>query len=132
MLTQAKYRPQLLLSTHQGSTVPRLHALRLSFRAQHSPRCLESLRLKAQANPPEEAQQDVEYKDSWSDIQFINMCRTAYGNLAGWQSPRDWKEGAETYQGMIEVSRALMKVETASCCTHSLPHSTTGHLAFAI
>ncbi|KAL3131823.1 hypothetical protein ABBQ38_007537 [Trebouxia sp. C0009 RCD-2024] len=41
------------------------------------------------------------------------MCRTAYGNLAGWQSSRDWKDGSETYQGMIEVSRALMKGKSA-------------------
>ena len=55
-------------------------------------------------------QEEVHYKDSWSDVQFINMCRRAYGNLAGWQSSRDWNDGEETYQGMLEVSRALMKV----------------------
>ena len=29
---------------------------------------------------------------------------------SGWQSSRDWKDGDETYAGMVEVSRALMKV----------------------
>ena len=33
----------------------------------------------------------------------------AYGNIAGWQSARSWKEGKETYRGMVEVSSALMK-----------------------
>ena len=33
----------------------------------------------------------------------------AYGNIAGWQSTRSWKEGKETYRGMVEVSSALMK-----------------------
>ena len=55
-------------------------------------------------------EEDIQYVDTWSDVQFINMCRRAYGGLAGWQSARNWKEGHETYQGMIEVSRALMKV----------------------
>lgn len=54
--------------------------------------------------------EDIQYVDTWSDVQFINICRRAYGGLAGWQSPRNWKEGHETYQGMIDVSRALMKV----------------------
>ena len=30
----------------------------------------------------------IEYKDSWSDVQFINLCRRAYGSLANYQSPR--------------------------------------------
>ena len=65
----------------------------------------------SQVQPPlSEDDEEVVYKDSWSDVQFINMCRRAYGNLAGWQSSRDWKQGDETYQGMLEVSRALMKV----------------------
>lgn len=65
------------------------------------------------ANPTPEApeQADVKYVDTWSDVQFINMCRRAYGGLAGCQSPRSWKDGPETYQGMLEVSRALMKVQ---------------------
>ena len=40
----------------------------------------------------------VEYKDSWSDVQFINLCRRAYGGLANYQSPRSWKDGQETYK----------------------------------
>lgn len=78
-----------------------------------------SLVVKAQASPPVSQQDEVEYKDSWSDVQFINMCRRAYGNLAGWQSSRDWENGEETYQGMLEVSRALMKVAYASDQTNS-------------
>ena len=37
------------------------------------------------------------------------MCRLSYGKLAGFQSDRSWKEGDETYRGMVEVSRALMR-----------------------
>ena len=40
----------------------------------------------------------IEYKDSWSDVQFINLCRRAYGSLANYQSPRSWKDGQETYK----------------------------------
>ena len=115
MLTRARPGPQPLCSASRQSTPSKLHALcpGICVRAsRHQP-----LRCNAQANPPEEQQEHVEYKDSWSDVQFINMCRRAYGSLAGWQSPRDWKNGPETYQGMIEVSRALMKV----CLTHSNP-----------
>jgi hypothetical protein len=50
----------------------------------------------------------VDYADSSSDIAFINACRVTYGRLAGWQSPRAWDSGLETYAGMVEVSRALM------------------------
>ena len=32
----------------------------------------------------------VEYNDSWSDVAFIGLCRIAYGNIAGYQSPRRW------------------------------------------
>ena len=79
----------------------------------------------------------VEYKTSSADVAFIGMCRKAYGRIAGkyihsvvlvyeplhgiflssymlssgWQSSRDWKDGDETYAGMVEVSRALMKVD---------------------
>jgi hypothetical protein len=74
-----------------------------------------SLVVKAQASPSEEQQEEVEYKDTWSDVQFINLCRRAYGNLAGWQSSNDWNNGEKTYQGMLEVSRALMKVVRAVC-----------------
>ncbi len=31
-------------------------------------------------------------------------------SCAGWQSSKDWKDGDETYKGMVEVSRALMQV----------------------
>lgn len=67
-------------------------------------------RIRAPATPVQE-QEDVEYKDSWTDIAFIGLCRKAYGNIAGWQSPRDWKHGDETYKGMVEVSKAMMKVK---------------------
>ena len=52
----------------------------------------------------------VQYKTSSTEAAFIAMCRKAYGSIAGWQSDRDWKDGDETYKGMVEVSRALMKV----------------------
>ena len=55
-----------------------------------------------------------EYQDSWSDVAFINMCRVAYGNIAGWQSARSWRDGRETFAGMVEVSRALMRGRTAA------------------
>ena len=58
---------------------------------------------------------DVEYKDSITDVLFIAMCRKAYGALAGWQSERDWWNGEETYEGMVEVSRALMQVWSLIC-----------------
>lgn len=70
----------------------------------------KTFRRAAVPSPKPSEQADVEYVDTWSDVQFINMCRRAYGGLAGWQSPRSWKDGSETYQGMLEVSRALMKV----------------------
>lgn len=54
----------------------------------------------------------VEYKTSATDAAFIGLCRKAYGNIAGWQSERDWKDGDDTYKGMVEVSRALMKVQS--------------------
>ena len=57
--------------------------------------------------------QKTVYRDSWADIAFIAMCRKAYGALAGWQSPRGWIEGKETFAGMVEVSRALMKGRSA-------------------
>lgn len=71
--------------------------------------------VQAQVSPPEDQQEEVEYKDTWSDVQFINLCRRAYGNLAGWQSSKDWNKGETTYEGMLEVSRALMKVIIAVC-----------------
>lgn len=49
------------------------------------------------------------YQDTPTDLAFIALCRLAYGKLAGWQSPRPWSEGHETYAGMVEVSRALMR-----------------------
>ena len=54
-----------------------------------------------------------QYTTSSTDAAFIALCRKAYGNIAGWQSDRDWNDGEETYKGMVEVSRALMKV--AAC-----------------
>ena len=49
------------------------------------------------------------YKTSSTDVAMIGMCRKAYGRIADYQSSRDWKDGDETYAGMVEVSRALMK-----------------------
>ena len=37
------------------------------------------------------------------------MCRVAYGRLAGWQSDKGWTQGGETYAGMVDVSRALVR-----------------------
>lgn len=54
------------------------------------------------------------YNDSWTDILFIALCRQAYGNLSGWQSPRGWLDGPETFKGMVEVSRSLMRGRTAA------------------
>lgn len=42
-------------------------------------------------------------------VAFIGLCRTAYGNLAGWQSPNDWRDPAATFAGMVDVSRALLR-----------------------
>jgi hypothetical protein len=47
----------------------------------------------------------------------------AYGNIAGWQSPRAWREGSETYAGMVEVSRALMKARSLCDAVHLKPYS---------
>lgn len=60
------------------------------------------------------AAESIPYRDSKTDIAFINMCRRAYGSLAGWQSSAAWDEGPASYRGMIEVSRALMKGKTAA------------------
>ena len=57
---------------------------------------------------------EVVYKDSWTDLAFIALCRRAYGDLAGWQSSRSWRDGTETFAGMVEVSRALMKGKSAA------------------
>lgn len=46
---------------------------------------------------------DTIYQDSLSDIAFIGLCRVAYGKIAGWQSERSWKDGRETFAGMVEV-----------------------------
>lgn len=128
MLTRAEPWPRTLCSASRQTTPLTLLSLRSSTSARASRH--QPMRCNAQANPPEQQQEDVEYKDSWSDIQFINMCRTAYGNLSGWQSPRDWKNGPETYQGMIEVSRALMKVcvRCSNCCKmeYTLPVGAKG------
>lgn len=59
-------------------------------------------------------QPPVVYKDSWTDIAFIALCRIAYGNIAGWQSERSWTDGGETFRGMVEVSRSMMKGRSAA------------------
>lgn len=53
-------------------------------------------------------------QDSLTDIAFIGLCRIAYGNIAGWQSSRSWTDGHDTFKGMVEVSRALMRGRTAA------------------
>ena len=68
-------------------------------------RALSSSPTSAPPPPPP----PYEYRDSLSDIAFIALCRLSYGKLAGFQSDRSWKEGDETYRGMVEVSRALMR-----------------------
>ena len=42
-------------------------------------------------------------------VAFIALCRTAYGRLAGWQSPASWTDPDETFAGMTDVSRALLR-----------------------
>lgn len=67
--------------------------------------------------PPQKLQQQqqqqkepFEYKDTLTDVAFIALCRLSYGRLAGgYQSPEGWLDGASTYRGMVDVSRALMK-----------------------
>lgn len=49
---------------------------------------------------------DPAYNDTWLDLAFIQLCRQAFGRVAGWQSERRWSEG---YLGMVEVSHALMR-----------------------
>ena len=49
----------------------------------------------------------------------VDSVRQAYGKLAGWQSSRSWRDGQETYAGMVEVSRALMKASITLCTTSS-------------
>ena len=71
--------------------------------------------------PPPPGVQDAEripWQDSSTDVAFIGMCRKAYGKLAGWQSNADWKDGVESYRGMIEVSRALMRVRKSARNAH--------------
>lgn len=51
------------------------------------------------------------YKDSFTDLVFINGCRQAFGRVAGWQSPRSWEEG---YEGMVEISHALARNRNAA------------------
>ena len=116
LLRRPSFRSDLIPSDSTNRARPH-SSQRCSTRVLHaSSRSRQATR--AQAPPAEDQQEQVEYKDTWSDVQFINMCRKAYGNLAGWQSPREWQNGVETYQGMLEVSRALMKV--LRLCVHHL------------
>lgn len=92
------------------------------------------------SSDPLRKEHQVTYKTTATDVAFIGMCRKAYGRIAGrrptgflastrkrqgavdrrslfcagWQSSKDWKDGDTTYAGMVEVSRALMKVDTYS------------------
>ena len=54
--------------------------------------------------------EEVVYTTSATDVAFIGLCRKAYGAIANYQSDRDWKDGDNTYAGMVEVSRAMMQV----------------------
>lgn len=73
--------------------------------------------------PPPNVQnaERIPWQDSSTDVAFIGMCRKAYGKLAGWQSDADWKDGEKSYRGMIEVSRALMRVRRSVCNAHRHP-----------
>ena len=62
-----------------------------------------------QPPPPPPAAPPPVYPDTLTDRAFIALCRLSYGKLAGWQSPRAWWDGPESYKGMVEVSRALMR-----------------------
>jgi hypothetical protein len=55
----------------------------------------------------------VEHTDSVTDILFIAACRLFFGKKANFQSPRSWTNGDDTFRGMVEVSRALMKGKNA-------------------
>ncbi|KAI3429383.1 hypothetical protein D9Q98_005478 [Chlorella vulgaris] len=63
---------------------------------------------------PPPADSTITYHDSLTDIAFIGLCRLAYGRIAGWQSERSWTNGPETFRGMVEVSRSLMKGRSAA------------------
>ena len=66
-------------------------------------------RFSCRAQELEKTREDFIYKTSSTDVAMIGICRKAYGRIAECQSKRDWKDGDETYAGMVEVSRALMK-----------------------
>ncbi|CAG9464934.1 unnamed protein product [Pedinophyceae sp. YPF-701] len=84
------------------------HASRQHFRHQ----CRASADSDARVPMPP-GDESVRYTDSATDLAFIGMCRKAYGNLAGWQSPRSFDDGEESFRGMVEVSRALMRGKSA-------------------
>lgn len=67
------------------------------------------LQLQAGKAAAAETEEEILYEDSWTDILFIALCRTAYGNISGFQSKKGWINGNETFQGMVEVSHSLMK-----------------------
>ena len=77
------------------------------------PRCLHRSRRVHAASQQQHAS-EIDYNDSVTDLAFIALCRLAYGKLAGWQSPRSWRDGPETFKGMVDVSRALMKGRSAA------------------
>jgi hypothetical protein len=79
-----------------------------------APRCIPRRSAPPQRVVAAAQRPPAEYNDSLTDILFIALCRRAYGALAGWQSPRSWTDGRETFSGMVEVSRALMKGRTAA------------------
>ena len=68
----------------------------------------------AAAASPASSSSAVVYQDSLTDLGMIALCRVAYGNIAGWQSSRSWTDGADTFAGMVEVSRRLIRGRTAA------------------
>ncbi|KAG0578478.1 hypothetical protein M758_4G023100 [Ceratodon purpureus] len=70
--------------------------------------CVRCAQVQTESSVPGEKRK---YKDSFTDLVFINGCREAFGKVAGWQSPRSWEEG---YEGMVEVSHALARNRNAA------------------
>ena len=88
---------------------------KVNFKITHRRHHYKSLQItSAEASPKGGTATTIEYKDSPTDVAFINMCRVAYAKISGWQSPRSWDSGPETFMGMVEVSRSLMKGRNAA------------------
>jgi hypothetical protein len=81
-------------------------------RAALRPRAQPPTSSSSSSPPASTSSSPTPYPDTLTDRAFIALCRVAYGRLAGWQSPRSWVSGADSYAGMVEVSRALMRGRT--------------------